>query len=870
MKNLNNKLNNNLNNKLDNIKYNNMQVIKRNGQPEKVSFDKIITRINKIAKKLNLTRTNPVKIAQETVQGIYNNIHTEDLDFLASQKCAEKIIDDPQYDLLAAGICVSNLHKSTTDDFMIVTEKLYNNKNNLGEHKPLVSKEYYDFVKLNIDKINKTIDYSRDYKLNFFSIKTLERSYLMRIKGEQVNHQNQNISQQEKVLLEKYGKIVERPQHTWMRLSLGIHLDNIDRALISYNSISNLEFIHGSPAIYNSGTNKPQMSSCFLLYMGDSIEEIFNTITNSAYISKWAGGVGINISNIRAKGSMISGTNGICDGIVPLARHLNTLARYINQGGRRNGAIAIYMEPWHPDIFDFCTLKTRDGNENLKARDLFLGLWIPDLFMKCVMNDDYWYLMCPNECPNLAKCYGDEFESLYYKYVNEQKYRKKIKARELWQSIMDSQIETGIPYMLYKDHANRKSNQQNLGTIGCSNLCSEIIEYTDNNNIAVCNLSSICLPRFITTDSDGNNSFDFNKLYEVSRIVTRNLDNVIDYNYYPVPEAKNSNLKHRPIGIGVQGLADVFCILEIPFDSKDAIDLNTKIFETIYFGAVTESNHLAIEKGKYESFEGSPASKGLLQFHLWGKTTDDLLMDWDWDSLISSIKKYGLRNSLLTAIMPTASTSQIMCNQECIEPYTRNLYLRSTLAGEYVVVNKYLIEKLISLNLWTDDIKNEFIFDKGSIQSIDEIPLHIKNVFKTAFEMKTKPILDHAISRAPFICQSQSMNIFMDNPNYARLASSHFYAWKNGLKTGMYYLRSQPASDPLQFGIDHDIITKIKLKRGLISPTSKFNRVNNHNNNNIDNNDPRRINEITNNDFDSNRLSRLKTFENACDEFCGA
>jgi len=803
-----------------------MQVIKRNGVKETVYFDKIVHRIQKIAEKLNLNRVNSVLIAKDTIQGIYDGIHTRDLDFLASQKCAERIIDDPQYNYLAAGICISNLHKSTSDDFMKVVDALYKNTN-----KSLVSEQHYNFVKENIDRINQELNYDRDYMLDFFSIKTLENSYLLKEKNQ-----------------DNKFKMIERPQHLWMRISLAIHINDIDKAMKSYRHMSNLEFTHASPTLFNAGTNRSQLSSCFLIYMADNIENIFKVISDAARISKWAGGIGISISDIRAKGSLINGTNGKSDGIVPLVRHINTLARYINQGGRRNGAIAVYICPWHADIIDFCKLKTRDGDENLKARDMFLALWISDLFMKRVENNADWSLMCPNQSRGLNSVYGDEFEKLYIKYENEGKYIKKVKAKDVWRAILDSQMETGIPYMLFKDHINKKSNQKNLGTIKSSNLCSEIVQFTNNEETAVCNLASICLPRFIE-NINGCKVYNFDRLCEVAQLVTENLDNVIDINFYPIEEAKNSNFKHRPIGIGVQGLADVFCMLDMPFDSDEAYEMNKKIFETIYYGAVKASNEIAIRKGPYSSFNGSPASEGKMQFHMWGLDESDLLMHWDWKTLIDSVKQFGLRNSLLTTVMPTASTSQIMCNQECVESFTTNLYSRSTLVGEYVIINKHLIEKLISLNLWNDHVKNEFLYDKGSIANIKSIPDDIKKIYRTAFEMKTKPILDHAIGRAPFIDQSQSMNIFMSKPNNGSLTSSHFYAWRNGLKTGMYYLRSQPATDPIQFGLDPKIIESIKMERSKNKIINKNNRKN---------------------DNDLYKKSRNESFMNACGDACGA
>lgn len=1183
-----------------------MEVIKRNGSRERVSFDKIIRRIEGICEKLMLKRIDPIDISKDTIQGIYNGITTEELDFFAAQKCAEKIIDDPEYNNLAAGLCVSSLHKSTSSDFMEVTEKLFRNTDSEGKSASLVTQEYYNAVKNNINRINAMIDYERDYLFDFFAIKTLERAYLIRIKNDkkeitnsEPNNKKNKSSKKEKTMLKKYGRIIERPQHMIMRVAIGIHFNDMDSVKETYDLISQQFFTHASPTLYNAGSLYPQLSSCFLLHMGDSIEGIFKTLTNSAYISKRAGGIGIHISEIRAKGSIIKGTNGTSDGIVPLARHVNTLARYINQGGRRNGAISLYAEPWHPDIYDFCDLKKETGAEELRARDVFLALWIPDLFMKRVAERGKWSLMCPNECKGLVDSYGDKFEELYIQYENEEKYVRQVNAEDLWFHILEAQTETGTPYMLYKDHCNNKSNQKNLGTIRSSNLCvtgdtkiltdeghkeiitlvgqkvkiwngrtwsnvivnktginkellqitfsngvtlkctpehrfylqttygskkyikkeahelikndkllkwklphsieinnkdefkypythgffcgdgttfdnyaktkkypklylygekkqlldyiakdswtinvdcdrydiilpkdiakkfiipfntsletrlkwfegycdadgtiavnntneslqitstefdflssirlmlqtmgveskvtlnkkeryellpdgknglkkyrckeiwrllissnglyhlhtlgfspkrlkfnarnpqrnaeqfvrvesvikldakedtycftefdrhmgmfngilagqcAEIIEYSDDEETAVCNLASICLHRFIETDPETNELFyNFDKLCQVAQVVTKNLDKIIDINHYPTPEAERSNMRHRPIGVGVQGLADVYCILDLPFDSEEAQILNKKIFETIYYGCVKASNELAKTKGRYQTFEGSPFSEGKLQYHLWGLTEKDLLMNWDWLGLIESIKKHGMRNSLLTALMPTASTSQIMNSNECFEPFTSNLYTRTTLAGEYVIVNKYLVEKLISMGLWTKQVKDEFIYDNGSIQNIASIPDEIKDIFKTGYEMRTKPVLDQAIGRGPFIDQSQSMNIFSNEADFDSLTSSHFYGWENGLKTGMYYLRSKAAINAIKFGLDPEVIRKIEKKRKKLD---KLNQ--DYDNENIsyqdsedhsfdsesDSDDPRRINEI---DEHLNTNSQKKT-----------
>lgn len=806
-----------------------MEVIKRNGTRQKVSFDKILNRIEEMKNKLMLKRVDTIQIAQRTVQGLRNGITTEELDFYAANVCAETMVDDPEYNKLASGICVSNLHKSTDSDFMIVTNKLFNNVDKTGEKNPLVCKRYYDAVSNNIDRINGEIDFERDYLFDFFAIKTLEKSYLIRLleTTKEINDSTSNDGKsggKEKFMRKTYGRVIERPQHLIMRVAIGIHFEDIESAIETYHLISNHYFIHASPTLYNAGSLRPQMSSCFLFCIEDSIEGIYGEGSiKAAKISKTAGGIGIFCGDIRASGSIIRGTNGISDGLVPVCKFFNQIARGVNQGGRRNGAIAIYIEPWHSDVFAFCDLRKNTGTEELRARDIFLALWIPDLFMERVRDDGMWSLMCPDECRGLTDTYGEEFNELYQKYETEGKYRRQVPAKDLWFHILSSQIETGMPYMLYKDNANKQSNQKNLGTIKSSNLCSEIIQYSDTEETSVCNLASICLPRFVV-EKDGVVDFDYDELCNVSKVITRNLNKIIDLNYYPVEGAKMSNFKHRPIGVGVQGLADVFCMMKLPFDSEKSRVINRKIFETIYFGCLSASNELAKEHGRYDSFDGSPFSEGKLQFHLWDYSEDDLLMKdkWDWKKLIEDIKKYGTRNSLLTTIMPTASTSQIMNNNEAIEPYTSNLYTRTTLAGEYIIVNKHLQNDLIELGLWTKEIREEFFFDNGSIQKIREIPEHIKDIYKTAFEMKSKPLVQQSIERGPFIDQSQSMNIFSNEPDNRMLTSSHFYGWKNKLKTGMYYLRSQPAVDPIKFGIDQDVITKITLKRNGMGVVSEI------------------------------------------------
>lgn len=796
-----------------------MQVVKQDGRKENVSFDKILRRIEILCTRLALTRVDAVEVAKDTINGLYNGITTEEIDHFASAICAEKIRDDPQYDKLATGLCISRLHKNTSKDFLVVTNRLYEN----GDKGHLVTKEYLDYVTFHIDKIQAALNYMRDYDFDYFGIKTLERAYLFRtrsdtpidntiVKNTQTGKKLKLDTKKEQIIQKKFGTIVERPQHLFMRVAIALNMDNLDHALETYELMSQRYFIFGSPTLYNAGSCWPQLSSCYLLKMDDSLDAIFELINEVAQISKRAGGIGISISDIRAHGSAIRGTNGHSDGIIPMIQVLNQVGRYVNQSGRRNGAIAVYIEPWHADVFPFCELRKNTGAEEMRARDIFLALWIPDLFMKRVQDDALWSLMCPDECPGLTKVYGEEFTKLYEKYEASGKYRKQIRAKELWFHILSMQIESGMPYMLYKDNINRQSNQMNIGVIQSSNLCSEIVEYSDSNEIAVCNLSSLCLPRFVE-----DNHYNYDKLRYVAQVATRNLNKVIDINYYPSDKAKQSNFKHRPIGVGVQGLADVYCMLDVPFDSEEARVINRKIFETIYFGCLTESNNLAKIYGPYETFwhnGGCPFSKGLLQYHLWGHESDYLLTDNDWDGLISSIKKYGTRNSLLTTAMPTASTSQLMSNSEAIEPITQNIYTRTTLAGEFVVINKYLVERLIKLGLWNKETQNELMYDKGSIQNISTIPDHIKAVYKTAFEMKTKPIVQQSIERGPFIDQTQSLNLFCKIPDFEMLTSAQFYGWKNKIKTGMYYLRTQPAVDPIEFGMDQEIIDAIELKRG--------------------------------------------------------
>ena len=842
-----------------------MEVIKRNGKHERVSFDKIIARIENLCYGLNNKWVDPIIVAKDTIKNMYNGISTEEIDFLSADICASQILIHPDFNKLAARLCISNLHKTTDDNILSVTEKLYRNCDKNGSHSPLISEELYQLIQDKHEVIEKQIDYDRDFNFNFFGIKTLERSYLMRIKNHKTHPLLKDIK--ETKLRLKYGMIVERPQHLIMRVSLGIHGSDLDRAFETYEYISNLYFTHATPTMYNSGTPRAQMSSCFLLGMEDSIDGIFKTISDAARISKWSGGIGIHISDIRGYGSLIRGTNGTSDGTVPLARVLSMVAKYVNQGGKRNGSIALYVEPWHTDIWQFCELRKNTGEEELRARDLFLALWVPDIFMERVDSNGVWSLMCPDECPGLTTAYGEEFTRLYEKYESEGKFKKQIRARALWEHILVSQIETGMPYMAYKDNVNRKTNQINIGTIQSSNLCCEIMQYSDHEEYAVCNLASICLPRFLE-EKDGHLEYNYEKLYKVVRMVTYNLNRVIDLNYYPTPETKKSNMRHRPIGLGVQGLADVYNKLGFPFGSSEARLVNKKIFETIYFASLTESNEIAKTDGAYSTFEGSPFSKGILQFDMWGLKDSDLVMNYDWNSLKESIKEHGTRNSLVTALMPTASTSQIMGNNECIEPYHTNMYIRTTIAGEYIVINENLVRDLVDRGLWTQEVRNELLFDNGSVQKIDCIPDDLKKIYLTAFEIKQNAIVKQAVERGPFIDQSQSMNIFMAEPNFMQLTKCHFYGWKNGIKTGLYYLRSCPAVDPIKFGLDSSEVKRIKSKRGIIDneETGPIQPVVS-----VEPSDPRRINEIENDLTDEIRKGRFQRPTNLDDcEMCGA
>ena len=847
-----------------------MKVQKRNGEMEEVSFDKVIDRLRKLCEENNKLDLDIINIAQKVVNRIYDGVSTIELDELAARTCASAITEDPKFGELASRIIVSNNHKNTSPSFSETIYILYHNKNIFGNHSPLIAKDVFDIIMNNKTKLNSVIDYTRDYNFDFFAFKTLERAYLLKVNK----------------------KIVERIQHLIMRVAIGIHKNNLKKAIETYNLMSNKYFTHATPTLFHSGTPRPQLLSCFLLGIDDSIDGIYKCLKDCSMISKWAGGIGIHISNVRAKNSIIRSTNGITSGIVPMLRVFNETARYVNQSGKRNGSFAIYLEPWHADISEFLELRKNHGDENARARDLFYALWIPDLFMKKVHENSEWCLFCPDECKGLTDKYGKDFEELYNHYEKEGKYRKKVKARDIWKAAITSQIETGTPYLLYKNAANQKSNQKNLGTIKSSNLCTEILEYSDHKEYACCTLASICVSKFIKKPSilektpniivwtkpdcgycklvkmlcvehnlkitvneemiekdkvefekkyntevktypqvvmiiDNEESYiggyqeledilrmeyDYEKLYEVTQVVVENLDNVIDLNFYPVPETELSNKRHRPLGVGIQGLADVYCKMRVPFDSEKASEINKKIFATIYYAGLIKSNALAIKKGTYSSFKGSPASKGLLQFDLWKckpvEKAGNLLLEWD--KLRKEIQETGLRNSLLLAPMPTASTSQIMGNNECIEPFTSNIYTRRTIAGDFIVINRYLLTDLINLNLWNEEMKNIIIYYEGSIQKIPKIPLRLKQLYKTAWELKQKVLIDQAVDRGVYICQSQSLNLFLEQPKFNQVSSMHFYSWKRGLKTGIYYLRTKAVSKSQQFTIDPKLLKKIK------------------------------------------------------------
>ncbi|MBL7894653.1 MAG: ribonucleoside-diphosphate reductase subunit alpha [Bacteroidia bacterium] len=754
-----------------------MFVIKRDGTRESVKFDKITARIQKLSYSLDPTHVDPIQVAKKVIDGVYDGVTTSELDNLAAETAASLTVRHPDYASLASRIAVSNLHKNTIKSFSKTVEALYNYidpKTNLRAQ--LIADDVYEIVQKNALLLDSSIIYDRDFGYDYFGFKTLERSYLLKM----------------------HGQVAERPQHMLMRVAVGIHKEDVEAAIQTYNLMSERWFTHATPTLFNAGTPKPQMSSCFLLQVKeDSIDGIYDTLKNCAKISQSAGGIGISIHNVRATGSYIKGTNGTSNGIIPMLKVYNETARYVDQGGgKRKGSIAVYLEPWHADIYEFLDIRKNHGKEEMRARDLFTALWIPDLFMKRVEAEGDWSLMCPNECPGLSDCHSEEFEKLYTKYESEGKFRKQIKARELWAAIIDAQIETGNPYMLFKDAANSKSNQKNLGTIKSSNLCTEIIEYTSADEVAVCNLASIALPRFV---DEKTGTFDHQKLFDITYVATKNLNKIIDRNYYPIPEARKSNMRHRPIGLGVQGLADAFILMRYPFESEEAKKLNAEIFETIYYAALTASKDLAKIDGPYETFAGSPISQGIFQQDMWNVTPSSR---WEWDVLREEIKKFGVRNSLMLAPMPTASTSQILGNNECFEPYTSNIYTRRVLSGEFVVVNKHLLRDLVKLGIWNDNLKNKIIAANGSVQNIDEIPANIKEIYKTVWEIKQRTIIDMAADRGAYIDQSQSLNLFIQDANFAKMSSAHFYAWKKGLKTGMYYLRTKAAADAIKFTVD--------------------------------------------------------------------
>lgn len=754
-----------------------MFVVKRDGTRESVKFDKITARIQKLSYGLEPNHVDPIQVAKKVIDGVYDGVTTIELDNLAAETAAGLTSRHPDYASLASRIAVSNLHKNTIKSFSKTIEALFNYIDpKTNTRAQLIADDVYEIVQKNAHLLDSSIIYDRDFGYDYFGFKTLERSYLLKM----------------------HGMVAERPQHMLMRVAVGIHKEDVTAAIETYNLMSERWFTHATPTLFNAGTPKPQMSSCFLLQVKeDSIDGIYDTLKNCAKISQSAGGIGINIHNVRATGSYIKGTNGTSNGIIPMLKVYNETARYVDQGGgKRKGSIAVYLEPWHADIYDFLDIRKNHGKEEMRARDLFTALWIPDLFMKRVEAEGDWSLMCPNECPGLSDCHSEEFEKLYTKYEAEGKFRKQIKARELWSEIINAQIETGNPYMLFKDAANSKSNQQNLGTIKSSNLCTEIIEYTSADEVAVCNLASIALPRFV---DEKTGTFDHQRLFDVTYVATKNLNKIIDRNYYPIPEARKSNMRHRPIGLGVQGLADAFILMRFPFESEEAKKLNSEIFETIYYAALTASKDLAAIDGAYETYEGSPVSKGIFQHDMWKVTPSSR---WEWDVLREEIKKHGVRNSLLLAPMPTASTSQILGNNECFEPYTSNIYTRRVLSGEFVVVNKHLLRDLVKLGIWNENLKNKIIAANGSVQNIPEIPQNIKDIYKTVWEIKQRTIIDMAADRGAYIDQSQSLNLFIQDANFAKMSSAHFYSWKKGLKTGMYYLRTKAAADAIKFTVD--------------------------------------------------------------------
>lgn len=748
-----------------------MHVMKRDGKREVVSFDKVLNRIANLSSDLDV---NPYEIAQKICTRIYDGVPTHKLDELTAQLCSSLCADNPSYDVLASRITVSNHHKRTSPSFSETVRELYHN-----EGYKLVSEEVWSVVELHKDKLNSYIDYDRDYLFDYFGFKTLERAYLTK---------------------NSEGVVIERPQHMFMRVAIGIHGFDIKEVLETYDGMSKKKFIHATPTLFNYGTPRQQGSSCFLLNMNDdSIKGIYDSLGECAAISKYAGGIGMHIHNVRASGSVIRGTNGHSDGIVPMLRVFNATARYVNQSGRRNGSIAIYLEPWHADVEKFLMMRKNHGNEEERARDLFYALWIPDLFMRRVKNGELWSLMCPDKCPGLSDVYGEEFDKLYELYEIEGRASSVVDAKTLWIKILESQIETGTPYMLYKDACNRKSNQQNLGTIKSSNLCCEIVEYTSPEEIAVCNLASVCLPSYLIPDGSGEMvDYDFEGLGRSVRTITRNLNKLIDKNFYPLDKALKSNKLHRPIAIGVQGLTDTYMQLRYPYESEEAFALNRRIFETIYYYAMLESCTLAEKYGAYDTFAGSPLSKGKFQFDLWGVAPGNM---YDWDNLREKVKQYGVRNSLLVAPMPTASTAQIMGNTESFELPTSNIYKRKTLAGEFIVINKHLIRDLNKLGLWNKEMKESVLLNDGSVQGNEKVPIEIQNLYKTAWEIKQRAYIDQSKERGIYVCQSQSMNLFIDAPTLSKMNSVHFYTWECGLKTGMYYLRTKPKASAQKFSI---------------------------------------------------------------------
>jgi ribonucleoside-diphosphate reductase alpha chain len=760
-----------------------MQIVKRDGRSEPVKFDKITARIQKLCYGLDSTYVSAQEVAKKVIDGIYDGITSVELDNLAIETAASMTVKHPHYSQLAARLAVNALHKTTSKSFSATIKKLYQYVDpKTGEKASLIADDVYEIVRKNASTLDSAIIYDRDYGYDYFGFKTIERSYLLKTDG----------------------KITERPQHMLMRVAVGIHKEDIDSAIETYNLMSEKWFTHATPTLYNAGTPKPQLSSCFLLTAKeDSIIGIYDTLKQCALISQNAGGIGLAIHNIRATGSYIKGTNGTSNGIIPMLKVFNDTARYVDQGGgKRKGAFAIYLEPWHADIFDFLDLRKNHGKEENRARDLFLALWISDLFMQRVENNEEWSLFCPNEAPGLSECHGAEFEALYTKYEQEGKARKTIKAQELWFAVLESQIETGTPYMLYKDNANLKSNQQNLGTIKSSNLCTEILEYTAPDEVAVCNLASLALPMYVKTDAKGKKFFDHQKLYDVTYTATVNLNKVIDVNYYPVEEARNSNMRHRPIGLGIQGLADVFVALRYPFESDEAKALNEDIFETIYYAAISASCDIAKKEGPYQTWEGSPISKGQFQFDMWGVTPKS--GRWNWEAKRAEVIEHGVRNSLLVAPMPTASTSQILGNTESFDPRTSNIYTRRTSSGEFAVFNNSLVYDLIELGLWDENMRNTLIAENGSIQNISSIPQNLKDLYKTVWEISQRTVIDMSADRGAYICQSQSLNLHVQSPNFGKLTSMHFHAWKKGLKTGMYYLRTKAAVDAIKFTVDQN------------------------------------------------------------------